>query len=334
LRLVSGQKYSLLYANFRLYRPRGIIFGKIKKSVLKRDYFRFETNREELMAKTISLINLKGGVGKTTLTIALAEILAMEHGYKTLIVDLDPQANATACLMDLQEWKRRNMRGQTVMRLFLDYFQPWQVFSMQTARVEAVSNIEGGIPGLDLIPSGHELMDIQDRLLGLFESEAAKDQAVFILAEALQSIIQEYDYVLIDCPPNLGLITQNGLAACDYYIVPVVPEPMSMHGIPQIVRRVHQFNIHHHRNIEPLGIVVTKFREQNTQHDMNIKELRAGSKAKGYERVFETLIHESSIAANAVDYYNNFTSVKKKYGNSRTYKEYQQVTEEVLQYSQ
>lgn len=286
------------------------------------------------MAKTISLINLKGGVGKTTLTVALAEFLTLEHRRKTLIIDLDPQANATACLMDLQEWKRRNMRGQTVMRLFLDQFQRWQVFTMEAARVEGVSNINGGIPGLDLIPSGHELMDIQDRLLSLYETEAEQNQAVFILAEALRAIAWEYDFIFIDCPPSLGLVTQNGLAASDYFLIPVIPETMSIHGIPQIISRVNQFNLQSGSSIKPLGIVVTRYREQNAQHDVNVKELRAGSKMKGYRRVFETVIHEAAVAANAVNFHHTPESLSKKYGSGRTYKEYQQLTEEVLKYSE
>lgn len=111
------------------------------------------------MAVTISLINMKGGVGKTTLVIALAEFMAIEHGLKVLVIDLDPQSNATACLMDLKEWKRRNMRGQTIMRLFLDPFKQWPVFSPREALVRNASNIGGGVDGLDLMPSGQELMD-------------------------------------------------------------------------------------------------------------------------------------------------------------------------------
>jgi len=284
------------------------------------------------MAKTISLINLKGGVGKTTLTVALAEFLVLEHGLRTLVIDLDPQANATACLMDLREWKKKNMRGQTIMRLFLDYFQPWKVFSMKTSLVEKASNINGGVPGLDLIPSGHELMDMQDRLLGLFGTEEEKDRAAYLLAEVLFPVTQAYDYILIDCPPSLGLITKNGLAASDFFLIPVIPENMSMYGIPQIIKRVNQFKKECRSHIRPLGIVVTRYREQNAQHAINVRDLRAGVALKGYQRVFHTCIHEAATAANAVDFYNSPETLSKKYGSGRTYKEYQQLTKEVLSY--
>ena len=75
------------------------------------------------MPVTISLINLKGGVGKTTLTVALAEFLTLEHNFKVLVIDLDPQTNATVSLMNEYEWKKQNIKGQTIVQLFRDYLE-------------------------------------------------------------------------------------------------------------------------------------------------------------------------------------------------------------------
>ena len=218
------------------------------------------------MAVTISLINMKGGVGKTTLTIALAEFMAIEHGLKVLVIDLDPQSNATACLMDLVEWKRRNMRGQTIMRLFLDTFKKWPVFSPREALVKNASNIGGGVEGLDLMPSGQELIDLQDSLLAAFSGPGEEASSLYLLRDSLAGLLPEYDIVLVDCPPSLGIITQNGLAVSDYYLIPVIPETMSIHGIPQIVARVNRFKRETGLHIKPLGLVVTRYREQNNEH--------------------------------------------------------------------
>lgn len=285
------------------------------------------------MAVTISLINMKGGVGKTSLTVALAEFMAVEHGLRVLVIDLDPQSNASACLMDLQSWKRANMRGQSIMRLFLDSFQELQVFSATETVVKNASNISNGINGLDLIPSGMELMDLQDSLLAAYPSQDQEDSTpIYLLRNALAEMLPEYDIVLIDCPPSLGLITQNGLAISDYYLIPVIPETMSLHGIPQIVARINRFKRQTGSEIKALGLVAARYREKNSDHPINLSNLRAGAHKKGYTRVFATIIHESSTAANAVDFKRQASSLRDKYGSSRTYQEYKELTSEVLGY--
>jgi chromosome partitioning protein len=282
------------------------------------------------MAVTISLINMKGGVGKTTLTIALAEFMAIEHGLGVLVIDLDPQSNATACLMDLGEWKRRNMRGQTIMRLFLDPFKQWPVFSPREALVQNASNIGGGVRGLDLMPSGQELMDLQDFLVTVLPDTDEDNSSLYLLRDAMNDILPDYDIVLVDCPPSLGIITQNGLAISDYYLIPVIPETMSINGIPQIVARVNRFNRFTGTKIQPLGLVATRFREQNSGHSVNLMDMRAAAETKGYKRVFETVIHESAGAANAVEFRHNPKNLRDKYSSQRLFNEYRQLTAEVL----
>lgn len=284
------------------------------------------------MAVTISLINMKGGVGKTSLTVALAEFMALEHKLRVLVIDLDPQSNASACLMDLQQWQRANMRGQTVMRLFLDAFTEHKVFSPRETLVRNASNIGHGVEGLDLIPSGLELMDLQDSLLTVCTQQEDSQAPIYLLRNALESMLPDYDIILIDCPPSLGVITQNGLAISDYYLIPVIPEAMSLHGIPQIVARVNRFKRQAQVEIQPLGLVATRVREQNSDHSINLLDLKAGAQIKGYNRLFETVIHESAAAANAVDFNRRAGTLREKYGSGRPYQEYKELTSEVLQY--
>ncbi|MDD3269089.1 MAG: AAA family ATPase [Syntrophomonadaceae bacterium] len=284
------------------------------------------------MAISISLINMKGGVGKTTLTVALAEFMALEHGLRVLVIDLDPQSNASACLMDLERWKRRNMRGQTIMRLFLDPFKNWPVFSAQEAVVRNASNIGGGIAGLDLMPSGMELMDLQDSLMSVFSEQDEQSPLIYLLREALGKMLSDYDIALIDCPPSLGLITQNGLAISDYYLIPVIPETMSIHGIPQIVSRVNRFKRQTGLETQAMGIVATKYRQQNQEHLHNLSDLRAGAQKKGYQRLLETVIHESTPAANAVNFRLQPAKLRDKYASPRPFNEYRDLSREVLKY--
>ncbi len=283
------------------------------------------------MTVTISLINMKGGVGKTSLTVALAEFMAIEYGLRVLVIDLDPQSNASACLMDLQNWKRANMRGQSIMRLFLDPFEELKVFSATETVVNNASNIGNGVNGLDLMPSGLELMDLQDSLLAVYPDQEDSDP-IYLLRNALEDMLPDYEIVLIDCPPSLGLITQNGLAISDYYLIPVIPETMSLHGIPQIVSRINRFKRHTSTEVQAMGLVATRYREQNSDHLLNLSDLQAGAQKKGYTRVFDTIIHESATAANAVDFRRQAVTLRDKYGSTRTYQEYKELTSEVLRY--
>src|SRR5579862_2166914 len=110
-----------------------------------------------------SLINLKGGVGKTTVTLALAHFLAVEHQRRVLVIDLDPQTNATVCLIPEMEWKQRDEAGRTLYQLFADQVKGSQRFNTDQAIVRNVSNVGGGLQGLELLATSLQLIKIQNR---------------------------------------------------------------------------------------------------------------------------------------------------------------------------
>lgn len=282
------------------------------------------------MPVTISLINLKGGVGKTTLTVALAEFMALEHGLKVLVIDIDPQTNATVSLMNEHAWKRHNIKGQTVVQLFRDYLYHMQIFSAAEAIVHNVSNIGGGIQGLDLLPSSLDLIDIQDELIKIPTRGIFSQRPISILGETLCEEINYYDIVLIDCPPNLGLITQNGLMLSQYYLIPVIPDVLSTYGIPQIVTRIKRLQVETGVKVEPLGLVINNYRKQNSLHPNQVRLLQVNAEKVGYNRVFPTIIPQNSRSANAMDYSLPVKSLREKYDNEVPYKKYQQLTKEVL----
>ena len=114
----------------------------------------------------------------------------------------------------------------------------------------------------------------------------------------MKTKLDDYDIVLVDCPPNLGIITWNGLRMSHGYIIPTIPDHLSTYGIPQIVQRVGAFSKEIAEKIDPLGIVVTKYQVQSTVHKTTLRRLRRSGDAP----VFETVIKQSNAIASAAEH--------------------------------
>ena len=216
--------------------------------------------------KVISFINMKGGVAKTTSTVEIAAVLAKIHGKKVLVLDLDPQTNATLSLISLEKWEevKDTATIADVLEMNRGMSSRNDVFDINRAIIENVS----GINNLDLIPSHLELTFL-DLDLG---PRAARES---ILKGQIRNLTKEYDYILIDCPPNLTLAPQNALVISDYIIVPVVPEVFPAIGLPLLVNRVQSWK----RNIEAcnvqfLGMVFTKVDRRYNMHAEQMDALR------------------------------------------------------------
>lgn len=285
------------------------------------------------MSKVISTINLKGGVGKTSMTIALAEFLAIEHFKKVLIIDLDPQTNATVALMDQEKWDEKDKNGETLYQMFKDKIDKTSHFDIRKAIVKNVSNINDGVEGLDLLPSSLRLIDLQDELPSIPARNFHAITTNEILKGAISKVKDDYDYILIDCPPNLGLITLNGIQISDHYIIPCIPDILSTHGIPQILDRINGFKALTGSTITPLGIVISMYRKQSRLHDATIRKLKGEYIMGKYPRVFDTIIPMNTRTAGAVEYDVPFTSLMNKYGYNAAYDCYSELTKEFMTYA-
>ena len=279
-----------------------------------------------------SIINLKGGVGKTTLTVALAHFLAVEHRRRVLVLDLDPQTNATVSLIPEREWQERDETGRTLYRLFADQIGSTRRFNADDAIVRDVSNVGGGVPGLDLLPSSLRLIKVQDRVTQLTDFEHYSHGPIFALRDALADYLPYYDDVLIDCPPSLGIVTLNGLAISDAYLIPVVPDILSVLGIPPILDRVEHFAQCIRRNIRALGIVISKMRTQTVLHNEMLRRLRDDFVDRRFPPVFQTVIPESTRIAEAANVMAPVNTLVQKYGNGGPYDELSALTREYLSY--
>jgi len=224
----------------------------------------------------LSFINLKGGVGKTTTAVAVAEFLAQESRKHVLLIDLDPQTNATVTLISEEKWSELDEKGKTVAQLFADKINSHESpkFDIESAIVHRVSTINDGIARLDLLPSSIRLIDLQDRIPMIAMSGNFTNSPLDILKGALQPVLDRYDYVIIDCPPSLGTVTKNGLRISTGYIIPTIPDIVSTWGIYQIVDNVERFARDIDRSIPALGIVTTKV-QANNLHRRVIEDLEA-----------------------------------------------------------
>jgi chromosome partitioning protein len=274
------------------------------------------------MAKIISVINLKGGVAKTTTTIQLAECLASEFSKKVLVIDLDPQTNSTIALIDEDKWEELDAEGKTLFQLFNDKLEKTKVFDINTALQRGVSNLH--LLSLDLLASSIRFIDIQDRIGEVSTRTHNTINPQEVLKSAVFDRLKNYDYVLIDCPPNLGYITRNGIEISDYYLIPTIPDTLSTYGIPQIIGAIHELSTARKLPIRCLGLVITKFDSRSNAHARGKDNLPARFSRKFTELsltappIFQTIMPQANATSEAMEFANAANSFKAKYGRSKS----------------
>lgn len=232
------------------------------------------------MAKVVSCVNLKGGVGKTALSVNFAAYCG-GAGYRTLLVDLDPQTNATFSCISPEEWSDHKKAKGTVADIFGLRNSDHAEGNEKTAVDVLRKNV---FPNVDLVPSDLSLFTI-DLDIG------AKTAREKLLKKALKDVMGSYDIVVCDCPPNLTLPTQNALAISTHYVVPVSPDFLSSLGIALLINRVRKFAEDMECEIENAGIVLSRVGRDSAFRQQTTADLRGQFKAL----VFEAEIKERSV---------------------------------------
>ena len=200
------------------------------------------------MTKVVSFINYKGGVGKTTTAYHVSSSLAQHYSQRVLMIDIDPQTNLTFLCVSHDQWLRRNRNIGTIADLYKRYTQSQALDTNRFIWNDVVVIGRYPISGLDLIPCDIELLgeDIGGgQVVGTFPTmEALQRDAQRYLREHsfLQRVIREiedrYDWIVIDCPPNLYLMTRNALYASDYYVVTAIPDHLSTIGLNILTQKI------------------------------------------------------------------------------------------------
>jgi chromosome partitioning protein len=199
-------------------------------------------------ARVISFINYKGGVGKTTTTYHIGCSLAQHHNKKVLLVDIDPQTNLTFLCAPIEKWEEFKRKSGTIATLYQRFLDRKPLETRRFIWQMPVGAGRERIANLDLIPCDIDLLGEDlggGQISGTFpQIEALRRQAREFLRDRLflrnciREVEHSYDYVLIDCPPNLYLMTQNALLASQWYVITAIPDHLSTIGLNILQRKV------------------------------------------------------------------------------------------------
>lgn len=234
-----------------------------------------------MKAKTISFISLKGGVGKTTTTVGTALAMAEHFRKRVLVIDLDPQTNATIMLIGEKKWKELDSEDCTLHTLYHDIFWGENKFSLDRTIQKSVGNVKKAV-SVDLLPSNLKMTYIQDHLVNIKVTGNYDQEPEDVLKNIKDKIQEQYDYILIDCPPNIGVLTLTGIRISDYYVIPTIPDYLSSFGIQQIINRVNTFS----KETKCLGIVANKVKENSHSHRDIMNDLRLRKDAPLFKSYF------------------------------------------------
>ncbi len=290
------------------------------------------------MGVIISTVNMKGGVGKTTLTVNLATVLAKYHNKRVLVLDLDSQISATLSLVSPHDFAKFRKKRRTLSYL-LDHAitpNPWKKLEIKDLICPCVCNVDG----LELLPGDIELYDeylVSEMLHKKAVEETGKEfEKVWdnferiLIKNIIQPIVNDYDFIIMDCAPGYNLLTRSGIAASNYYLLPARPEPLSLVGIQLLERRIANLKKHHQDtealNINLLGItfILSAGGLMGRYYKQVMKRIRDDFYP---EQLFNQSIPMDVNVAKAVDL---FTPVVLAMPNSSGSKAFVKLTEEFL----
>lgn len=211
------------------------------------------------MGKIISIANQKGGVGKTTTAVNLSTVLA-KRGKKVLMIDADPQGNATS-------------------GLGINKDQQFSVYDVLIEDIEIENTLQStAIRNLDLCPSNINLAGAEVQLVSMENRE-------YRLKEKLEAVKDKYDYIIIDCPPSLGLITLNAFSAADSVLIPVQCEYYALEGLGQLLKTIEIVKNSTNKSLHIEGALLTMYDIRTNLSNQVVKEVKKYFEDKVYKNI-------------------------------------------------
>ncbi len=308
-------------------------------------------------AKVISIVNWKGGVGKTTCAVNIAAEWA-DNNRTVLLIDVDAQSSASAYIYTEEKYKEEYFNPiakalksrkeedvaknigikKSIFGIFWDAIKDTMLFSKDIGIKKGL----GDLKTLDLIPSTFYLNELEQEITSASSTQGLSPFNILRLGLNKHEILRNYDYVLIDCPPNLNLITLNAIFASDYYIIPTIPDQLSTLGLPLLIRRLQTVK---KRRIELdgkdpklLGILLTKISHQlrgiqtswiEDQIPWMLERFIEDKLVWNKAKIFENYIKEAVDIQKAMEESKPLCTSKQKTKEIRT--RYQNLAKEIIQ---
>lgn len=278
------------------------------------------------MSKVITIINMKGGVGKTTLSVNIAYVLAKFHDQKVLLIDIDPQFNATQYLVEQSNIIDHFKTKKTVYDILMPVREEDVTLSAKKKTSKAKPEVLGEYlinivkydngSTLDLIPSSLKLINFETTKRGVENR----------LKKFISEKCKHYDFVIIDCPPTLSILTLSAYLASEHYLIPIKPDYLSSLGLPLLERGLEEYEELYGHSLNLLGIIFTMINLRPKVTEEIMEEIKGSGR-----HCFDNSSTHSTRVAESVE--SNISSLVKFYtqGSSQRYsREFKAIVDELL----
>lgn len=289
------------------------------------------------MARKLAFINYKGGVGKTSLIVNTAACLA-RFGQRVLLCDFDTQSNASIWLLKLDRWNPINATGEGAV---FSIFDPGQRRVREIIVRDVVTDKAGGtpLPGLDLLPTSFNLVDLESEYTG-----DPRRPAYVIFQEQLAEVENDYDFILFDCPPNILRASQCGIFSANEIYVPANPDALSLIGFTLLVEklgRFHQLSASFRKSTmgpaaQVHGIIFNAIKTgvdievPRMRMQLRLNQFKAAKRTAKDARIFDAFVRDAMIVRRAVALGLPVNLLGQEAAGDNVVRDYERVAEELL----